>query len=106
MKKVFDLSSYLTEEKAVIKIGEDNFAINDGFNDMLKIDALTRSNSDAVPDAEFIGEFLTIALGEESAKRVVELNLPVRAYMDIMGCIQASFTGEMEDADKGDAPSK
>ena len=39
--KVYDLSAYLEEKPATIKLGTEEFAISDGFNDLLKIDALS-----------------------------------------------------------------
>lgn len=101
MKKVFDLSGYLNEEKSTIVIGEDTFEINDGFNDMLKIDALTKGY-EGTPDAEFVRGFLSIALGDEASDKIIKMNLPTAAYMKIMDCIQQTYS----DTDEKEEPSR
>lgn len=88
--KVYDLSSYLQEEKATIKIGEEVFQISDGFNDLLKIDALS-NRRDELGTTEFVKEFLKIALGEEAGNKLLERNYSVKIYMKIMSCIQEVY---------------
>lgn len=104
--KVFDLSSYLEEKKSVIKIGEEEFAVSDGFNDILKIDALS-NRKDEMDGTEFIIEFLKIALGEEQAQKLLDKNLSFRTYVKIMECIQDVYSGgdEQEDASSQGKPS-
>ena len=94
--KVYDLSSYLQEEKATIKIGEEVFQISDGFNDLLKIDALS-NRKDELGTTEFVKEFLKIALGEEAGNRLVSRNYPVKIYMKIMNCIQEVYGNDDEE---------
>ena len=67
MSKVYDLSGYLEEKRAKIVIGVHEFEIRDGFNDLLKIDALT-SKREELGSTEFVKEFLNISLGEEATK--------------------------------------
>lgn len=100
MGKVFDLSSYLEEKKSSIKIGDDEFEINDGFNDLLKIDALS-NRKEELESTEFVGEFLKIALGEENADKLIKRNYRISVYVKIMNCIEEVFSGEAE----GDATS-
>ena len=88
--KVYDLSSYLQEEKATIKIGEEVFQISDGFNDLLKIDALSNRREE-LGTIDFIKEFLKIALGEEAGNKLLERNYSVKIYMKIMNCIQEVY---------------
>lgn len=101
MAKVFDLSEYLEEKKSKIVIGTYEIEVKDGFNDLLKIDALT-SKKDELGSTEFVQEFLRVALGEEQANKLIGLNLSVAAYVKIMNCIQEVYSGSID----GDANSK
>lgn len=96
MAKVFDLSSYLEEKKSTIKLGEEEFEINEGFNDLLKIDALS-NRRDEMESTEFVTEFLKIALGEEAAETLIERNYKSSVYLKIMNCIEEVFKGEDEE---------
>ena len=104
MSKVFDLSEYLEEKKSKIVIGEQEFEVKEGFNDLLKIDALT-SKKDDMGSTEFVQEFLNVALGKEQAGILIDMNLPVAAYMKIMNCIQEVYSGSIEGDAKSQAPT-
>lgn len=104
MSKVFDLSEYLEEKKSKIVIGEQEFEVKDGFNDLLKVDALT-SKRDDMGSTEFVQEFLNIALGKEQAGILIAMNLPVAAYMKIMNCIQEVYSGSIEGDANSQAPT-
>lgn len=104
MSKVFDLSEYLEEKKSKIVVGEQEFEVKDGFNDLLKIDALT-SKKDDLGSTEFVQEFLSIALGREQAGILIDLNLPIAAYMKIMNCIQEVYSGSIDSNEKSQAPT-
>lgn len=103
MAKVFDLSSYLEEKKAVIKLGEEEIEVRDGFNDLLKIDALSNRREE-LGTAEFVQEFLKISLGDEKATKLFDKNYPIRIYIEIMNCIQAVYSGD--DDQEGASSSK
>lgn len=94
--KVFDLSSYLEEKKAIIKLGDEEFEVSDGFNDLLKIDALSKSRAEMEPQ-QFIQEFLKISLGEEAAQELIARNYRTFVYSKIMQCIEAVYSGDEED---------
>lgn len=93
--KVYDLSAYLEEKNATIKLGEDEYEISDGFNDLLKIDALS-NRRDELSNAEFVQEFLTVALGKEAAEKLIAKNYKTKVYMKIIESIQDSLTGGEE----------
>lgn len=95
MSKVYDLSSYLEEKPATIKLGDEEFTISDGFNDMLKIDALS-NRKDEMSSTEFVQEFLKIALGEESATTLIERNYRTNVYLEIMNCINDAYSDGSE----------
>lgn len=96
MAKVYDLSKYLEEEKSKIKFGEEEFEINDGFNDLLKIDALSERR-DEIGNAEFIKEFLCITLGTETANELMSRNYKAKVYSKIMESIQAAMSDDDEE---------
>lgn len=102
MAKVYDLSSYLEEKKSTIKLGADEYEISDGFNDLLKIDALS-SQRDEMSSTEFIKKFLEISLGKESAEKLIAKNYKAHVYMKIMDSIQDAISGDsQEDASSGE----
>lgn len=90
--KVYDLSSYLNEEPSKIKFGEDEFEINEGFNDLLKIDALS-NRKEELDTTEFVKEFLRISLGDEVAENLINRNYKVKVYVKIMNCIEDVYSG-------------
>ena len=94
--KVYDLSAYLEEKAATIKLGEDEYEISDGFNDLLKIDALA-NRRDEMNNAEFVKEFLTVSLGKEAADKLIAKNYKTKVYMKIIESIQDSLTGGEEE---------
>lgn len=96
--KVYDLSAYLEEKKAVIKLGEDEYEISDGFNDLLKIDALA-SRRDEISNSEFVSEFLSISLGKEAAEKLIAKNYKTKIYMKIIESIQNAISGDEEQED-------
>lgn len=98
MSKVYDLSSYLEEKPAIIKLGDEELEISDGFNDMLKIDALS-NRKDEMSSTEFVQEFLKIALGEEAATRLIERNYRTNVYLEIMNCINDAYSSDSEKED-------
>lgn len=100
MPKVFDLSSYLEEEKAVIKFGEEEFEISDGFNDLLKVDALA-SRREEMDTTEFIREFLKISLGPEVAEELIKRNYKTKVYIKIMNCIEEVYSGITDEEQEG-----
>lgn len=98
--KVYDLSSYLEEKPATIKLGDDEFAISDGFNDLLKIDALS-NRKEEMASTDFVQEFLKIALGEEAAAKLIAKNYRTNIYVKIMNCIQEVYSGISDDEKEG-----
>ena len=103
--KVYDLSSYLEEKAATIKLGEDEFEIKDGFNDLLKIDALSNRREE-LGSAEFAKEFLRIALGNEVAEQLFARNYRTKVYVKIMECVQEIYAGNDEQEGAGSERSE
>ena len=103
--KVYDLSAYLEEKPATIKLGEEEYEISDGFNDLLKIDALS-NRKDEMSSTDFVQEFLKIALGEEVATELIARNYKTKIYIRIMNCIEEVYSGISEDEDQEGASSE
>lgn len=103
--KVYDLSAYLEEKPATIKLGTEEFAISDGFNDLLKIDALS-NRKEEMDSTEFVQEFLKIALGEEAAAKLISRNYRAKVYVKIMNCIEEVYSGITEDEEQEGASSQ
>lgn len=100
MAKVYDLSSYLEETPSKIKVGEKEYEIRDGFNDLLKIDALA-GRQDELGSTEFVKEFLRISLGDEAATELINKNYRTKAYVKIMECIQEVYSGDDTEQESG-----
>ena len=98
--KVYDLSSYLEEQPAKIKLGEKEYIIKDGFNDLLKIDALS-NRRDELGSTEFVQEFLRISLGEDEANELISHNYRTKTYVKIMECIQETYGGDDTEQESG-----
>lgn len=96
MAKVYDLSKYLEEEKSKIKFGDEEFEISDGFNDLLKIDALSERREE-LSSTEFVEEFLNIALGEEATKSLLSRNYKSKVYMKIIESIQDALSNNEDE---------
>lgn len=94
--KVYDLSMYLEEKAAKIKLGEDEFEVRDGFNDLLKIDALS-NRRDELGTTEFIKEFLSISLGDEAAEKLISKNYKTKVYVKIMESIEAVYSDDEQE---------
>lgn len=77
-------------------LGEMEFEVRDGFNDLLKIDALANRKDD-MDTTEFVQEFLKISLGEEMGTKLINMNYPIRVYTKIMNCIQDVYSGSEEE---------
>lgn len=104
MAKVYDLSAYLEEKAATIRLGDEEFEISDGFNDLLKIDALS-NRRDELETSEFVKEFLRIALGEEAAEKLFERNYKFKIYIKIMNCIEEVYSGNDDEQEGASSES-
>lgn len=97
--KTFDLSSYLEERKSKIIIGEEEYEVSNGFNDLIKIDALAERR-EQLTTAEFIKEFLVVALGREGAEKLINKNYSTKLYLKIMDCIQSVYSDDDNDQEE------
>ena len=91
--KVYDLSSYLEEKKSTIKLGDDVYEISDGFNDFLKLDALS-SSRDQYTNPQFVKKFLEVSLGSEQAEKLISKNYKLSIYLKIIDSIQDAIAGK------------
>lgn len=93
MGKIIDISAKLTNERPKLKLAEDKiYEIDDRKNTII---LLNQKIQDAdVNDINTIDEMISVVLGEEAAKEIDEMNLPMAAYQSIMIAIMAAVTGE------------
>lgn len=95
MAKIFNLSEYLSDEKDKIVIGDHEYEIENGFNALLKIDALSE-NRENMGELEYVSEFMRLSLGEENANDIIAKNYSIKMYMGVVKAIQKSFSNEDE----------
>lgn len=99
MGKVYNLSEYIEATPTKITVRDRTFEITDGFNDLLKMQALNAKRDD-MDQKEFMQQFLSIAVGDGSAVWLLEQNFPIKFYMELMEVIQKSMAGDDDDEDK------
>ena len=103
--KVYDLSAYLEEKPATLKLGTEEFAISDGFNDLLKIDALS-NRKDELDSTEFVQEYSKMHLRVAAAATLISRNYRTKVYVKIMNCIEEVYSGITEDEEQEGASSQ
>ena len=94
MGKIYDLTSKLSEEKDIIKIGDEQYEINNSLKTMFSLDALgERLEKGEISNIEFLKEFFAISLGEDGANKLFENNYSSEMTTAIMETIKASLAG-------------
>ena len=98
MAKVFDLSEMLNEKKSTIKVGDEEFEINDSFATILKLDEIGKAEiKEDLSSVEYIRSFLDVALGEEATEKLVNMDMPVKFYKKVLESIQEVLSGSAEE---------
>lgn len=93
MSKIIDISAKLTNERPKLKLAEDKiYEIDDRKNTIILLNQKMQ-DTDA-NDINAIDEMISVVLGEEAAKEIDEMNLPMATYQSIMIAIMAAVTGE------------
>ena len=93
MSKVIDISAKLTNERPKLKLAKDKiYEIDDRKNTIILLNQKIQETD--VNDINAIDEIISIVLGEEAAKEIDAMNLPMAAYQSIMIAITAAVTGE------------
>jgi len=93
MSKIIDISAKLTNERPKLKLAEDKiYEIDDRKNTIILLNQKIQETD--VNDINAIDEMISVVLGEEAAKEIDEMNLPMAAYQSIMIAIMAAVTGE------------
>ena len=103
MSKIYDLSKYLEEAPSIIKLGDDEYEVEDRFSTLLKLDELANSREDT-GSMEFVKEFLTLALGEEAKDKLIDKNYKLKVYMKIIECIQDVYKGDKSEESASSQP--
>jgi len=98
MANVYDLSKYLSEEKAKIIVGEDTYEIDDSFNTMIELDALA-ARKDEMSFPVFIKEFFETTLDKDQAEALMKKNYPMKVYTAIMESINDNMSNNQDASD-------
>jgi hypothetical protein len=97
MSKIIDISAKLTNERPKLKLAEDKiYDIDDRKNTIILLNQKMQGSD--VNDLDAIGEMISVVLGEEAAKEINDMNLPIVTYQSIMIAIMAAVTGEEYEA--------
>ena len=97
MSKIIDISAKLTNERPKLKLAEDKiYDIDDRKNTIILLNQKMQSSD--MNDLDSIDEMISVVLGEEAAKEINDMNLPIVTYQSIMIAIMAAVTGEKYEA--------
>ena len=89
--KVYDITSKLNNEKPVIRIGEQDFEINNSKNAMMRVNEICKNSTD---DFEIINEVLEELLGKENAEIIEKMELSVSGYRAVFIAVLAGAGDE------------
>lgn len=93
MSKIIDISAKLTNERPKLKLAEGKvYEIDDRKNNIILLNQ--KMMNENLNDLNVIDDMINIVLGEDAAKEINDMNLPVVAYQSIMIAIMAAITGE------------
>lgn len=97
MSKIIDISARLTNERPQLKLAEDKiYDIDDRKNTIILLNQKMQGSE--ANDIDAIDEMIGVVLGEDAAKEINDMNLPMAAYQSIMIAIMAAVTGEEYEA--------
>ncbi|MBU5677777.1 hypothetical protein KQI88_15265 [Alkaliphilus sp. MSJ-5] len=93
MSKIIDISAKLTNERPKLKLAEGKvYEIDDRKNNIILLNQ--KMMNENLNDLNVIDNMINIVLGEDAAREINDMNLPVVAYQSIMIAIMAAITGE------------
>nr|DAL98418.1 MAG TPA: hypothetical protein [Caudoviricetes sp.] len=93
MSKIIDISAKLTNERPQLKLSEDKvYDIDDRKNTIIVLNQKMQDTD--MNDLNAIDDMLKAVLGEQAAKEIDEMNLPISGYQAILIAIMAAITGE------------
>ena len=98
MSKVYDITSKISTEKPVIKIGDKEYTVDNGKNTMLLV-SQELSNSDN--QIKGMDKAVELLLGEDAFKEIEGMNLSIDATRTLFIALMASVNGE--DYEKAEA---
>lgn len=93
MAKTIDLSAKLDNSRPLIKIAEGKiYEVDNRKNTVLLMDQKLKAAGDG--DIEAIEEIIRVTLGEEAAKEIEAMDLPLASYSKIVIAIMAAISEE------------
>lgn len=91
MAKTIDITSRLTNERPILKIGDKEYPIDNRKNTVFQIQA---KMDEGGKGTEYIDEVLELALGKEAAKEINESDITFDAYQIIFIAALSGALGE------------
>lgn len=91
MAKTIDITSKLTNERPILKIGDREYPIDNRKNTVFQIQAKIDEGGEGMA---YIDEVLEFALGKEAAKEINESDITFEAYQIIFIAALAGALGE------------
>jgi len=93
MGKLIDISAKLTNERPQLKLAEDKvYEIDDRKNTIIVLNQKMQDSD--INDLNALDDMFKVVLGENAAKEINDMNLPISSYQAIMIAIMAGITGE------------
>ena len=89
--KVYDITSKLTNEKPVVRIGEKDFNIDNSKNAMMRVNEIIRNNKD---DFTTMEEVLEVLIGKENSEIIESSDYSMADYKTIFIAVLAGAGDE------------
>ena len=105
MAKVVDITSKITNDLPIVKITDDIVVtINNRKSNVLKVMAMAneKAKNKAATDIDIMEASLKLLIGEENAKKIEELDLPISEYREVYTVCVSLAQGR--DLDNKDTP--
>ena len=101
MATVLDITSKLQQEEKVLKIGEQEFRIDDTKNTVMKAMAAMESEESGAAGFVAIDKALEILIGKEGAEKLDSMNLNFKNYQNVFIAVMSLASGtSYEEAEK------
>ncbi|MGN1412457.1 MAG: hypothetical protein ACI4WH_08150 [Oscillospiraceae bacterium] len=88
--RIIDLTEKFTTEKPVLKIGEKEYQVDNSTENVLSLNKIDTSTS----EADYILEYLNKTLGEETVREINILKYPFGVLMELFYAVTSAITEE------------
>lgn len=94
MGKLYTLDGKLLNETPEIRIGEKIYPVDNRQKTVVKLQSAIGSRESAEDPMGGVAGVLRLALGEQAAQEIEEMNMPYPAYQQLFELVIAAMTGE------------